>query len=159
MKAKALVLVVLFLAMRAPAPIVASFKGWDWLKATSSDVIVARCVRTPSESYRDGVQAEMAIVCVLKGTNGATPGVVRSFYWPRQGEHYLIFADYHDGSYQALEEYRFVPLGVQFLTNSVVGKPFDDQIQLLFKNRLDQLNRELEQGQEEKKRLEEGLKR
>ena len=76
-----------------------------------------------------------------------------------QGENYLIFGHYDGGIYQAFEEYRVIPLGVDFSTNSITGKPLDEQLQILFKQRIENLNREIENDKAEKQRLVEGLKK
>jgi hypothetical protein len=76
----------------------------------------------------------------------------------RQDENYLIIGHYDSGIYRAHEEYHVIPLGVNFSTNLIAGKPLDEQIQILFKRRLDNLNRQIKEEQEEKQRLEEGLK-
>jgi hypothetical protein len=112
--------------------------------------------------------SDIDVVSVLKGeTNwGSVPipppamgsGNLVSQYWPRQNEYYLVFAIFHDGEYQATEPYRVVPLGIRFSTNLLAGKSLDQQIKFCLQWRLDNLNRDLGQMQEEKKRLESGLK-
>jgi len=82
------------------------------------------------------------------------PAELLSTYWPRQGEHYLIFSHFSDGRYQAAEKYRVVPLGLSCSTNALVDKPVREQIKILLQRRLDNLNREVQEQQEEKQRLE-----
>gem|GEM_PF-4146347 len=84
--------------------------------------------------------------------------MLTSEYWPRQGEDYLCFANYHDGFYQANESYRIVPLGLSFTTNGMSNKTLDEQIQMLLQRRLNDLNQQMKKEQEEKKRLEEAFK-
>ena len=105
------------------------------------------------------IDSDMQIVSVLKGglTNG--PIVLRSRFWPRQSENYLVFGHFSDGIYHAYEDYRVVPLGVGFSTNELAGKSLDQQIKLMLEYRFNDLNSELERGQKEKQRLEEGLKK
>jgi len=136
------------------------FRGWSWTEEKSSDIVIVRCMKTPSrDNYRGGIRSDIGIEFVLKGRTNLGPAHLSSFYWPRQGEYYLIFSVFDEEVYHATEEFRIIPLGVDFSTNSIVGKPLDEQIRILFERRLWQLNRELEQGQEEKKRLEGGLKK
>jgi len=157
------------MAFSAMAFITVPFPGWNLLAQKSSDIIVARCVNTPDpfNVWSDGrrvdfqglIDSDFGIVSVLKGMTNTGAVRVTSEYWPRQGEYYLVVANYHDGYYQANEEYRVIPLGVKFPTNSIVGKPLDEQLQILFKRRLNDLNRQMKAEQEEKQRLEEGLKK
>lgn len=137
------------------------FRSWDEVKRRSPDIVIARCAKTPDQAtIKDAVfESEVEIECVLKGTTNLRPATVDSSYRLRQGEHYLIFSIFSDGVYQTAEEYRIIPLGHYFSTNVLTGKLLDEQIQFLLQYRLNNLNRELQQGQEEKKRLEEGLKK
>ena len=52
--------------------------------------------------------------------------VLLSQFVPSPGD-YLIFA-YFDDEYMAVEPYRVVPLGPDFLTDMLAGKQLDDQI-------------------------------
>lgn len=74
-----------------------------------------------------------------------------------------MFATYQSNgfyqAYNATETYRIVPLGHYFQTNGLTGKSLKEQIQLVLRSRLEELNRELERGAKEKNRLEEGLKK
>jgi hypothetical protein len=65
----------------------------------------------------------------------------------------------HYRAYNATETYRVVPLGRYFLTNGLTGKTLDEQIQFVLRHRLEELKRELKDGAEEEKRLEETLKK
>ena len=144
------------------------FSGLDSLIQSSSDIIIARCVATPDPynmATKDGtkidlkglINSDVEITSILKGATNS--GLVRmtSEYWPRQGEYYLIFSNYRDEFYQALEKYRIVPLGPNCSTNSLIGKSLDEQLQILFKHRVDDLNLEIQSDEAEKQRLEEGL--
>ena len=159
MNAKVLILVSALAAGAVFAMVMLPFQGWPRLRECSADIVVARCMKTalPVTIVDDVVESEIQVVMVLKGTNRVDTSTLLSERWLRQGEHYLVFGNFQNGSYRAIQEYRVVPLGVWFSTNSISGKPLDEQIQILLKKRLWQLNRELEQGREEKKRLEEGL--
>lgn len=161
------------------AYIVSGFPGWRLLTQTSPDILIARCATTPEPYNRkmngisidpDGlIESDIEVMTIMKGiTNWGTAslkapslgrGHLSSQYWPRQDEYYLIFSIFYDGKYQAIENYRVVPLGLLFPTNCLSGKNLDDQIQLLLHRRLDNLNRQMKEEQEEKQRLEEGLKK
>jgi len=171
MKTKAITLITLSGAVTfALAVGYFPFRDWNWIKDKSADIAIVRCVKTPKQfvvetngtisSYKDGmIMSDIEVELVLKGMTNPSSVRLFSLYWPRQGEHYLIFSHFDGGVYSATEEYRIIPLGVDFSTNSVTGKSLDEQIQFLLQYRLNNLNRELERGQEEKKRLEEGLKK
>lgn len=137
------------------------FRGWDDVKTRSEDIIVARCSETPDQpAYKDAVfKVNITVESVLKGTTDLGPATLDSLYRPRQGEHYLVYSTYHDGGYDAVEDYRVIPLGFYFSTNMLAGKSLDEQVHMLLQHRLDDLNRELADGQKEKQRLEEALKR
>jgi hypothetical protein len=144
---------------------------WDRLTEGSPDIVIAQCTRTPDPfnmkitngitiDMRDGlIDSDIEVVSILKGATNLGLARLTSQYWPRQGESYLIFADYHAGVFQAYESYRVVPLGMRFSTNSIAGKPLDEQLQTLFKLRVDNLNQEIQSDEAEKQRLEETLKK
>jgi hypothetical protein len=107
--------------------------------------------------------SDIEVMTILKGNS--KPGTARmvSQYAPRQGERFLMFSTYqsneHYRAYNAAETYRVVPLGRYFITNGLMGKSLDEQIQFVLRHRLEELSRELKDGAEEKKRLEEGIKK
>lgn len=148
---------------------VVPFNGWDALVAKSPQIIVAKCLKAPVETLyrgngvaevtRDGiVPSEIEVIVRLKGITNRGP--VRAYCKVplRRGEDYLIFAHYFN-AYYAAEEYCVVPLGSDFSTDILAGKQLDAQIQILLQFRLNHLNREMENLQQEKMRLEAGLKR
>jgi hypothetical protein len=153
-----------------------SFSDWERLTQKSPDIIIARCSRTP-DPYRDHgfgptgalIDADIEVISIMKSSTNwgreplekAATGVARvsSEFYPRQGEFYLIFSILYDHRYQASEAYRVVPLGLTFNTNSLSGKTLDEQIQMLLKQRLNNLKQQMKDEQEEKQRLEEGIKR
>ena len=169
MKTKIIFFGVMLIAFSAVAYLTMSFPGWDVLTEKSSDIVVVHCinVQDPFNSKKDGhpidfqglVDSDFEIVSVLKGTKNT--GIVRisSEYWPQQGSYYLLFQDYRDGRYQGLEEYRVVPLGAPFYTNSIAGKPLDKQLQILFRHANNYLNSETQKDQETKDRLEQALQK
>lgn len=136
------------------------FSGWDKVKRHSSDIIIARCVKTV-DGPREGhglLFSDLEVLSSLKGRTNLGPARLDSLFWPRQGEHYLIFANYHDAFYQAVETYRIVPLGTYIPPDLLTGKTSDENIRILFRRRLEDLDRQMKEDQEEKQRLEEGLK-
>ena len=141
------------------------FLGWDRLEEWSTDIIIANCGKPTSSKpgvFVSGATASdsaIELIVVLKGTNNMSPSRLLTDHKLWQGENYLIFGHYDGGIYQAFEEYRVIPLGVDFSTNSITGKPLDEQLQILFKQRIENLNREIENDKAEKQRLVEGLKK
>jgi hypothetical protein len=161
MKTKLIILaaIVLTSAVSVMAIITVSFPGWGWLKENSADIIVASCTGDPPQYHpKFEYDSNINVAVVLKGTNNLRSSILRSFYLPQKYGYYLIFSTYHDGSYQALEAYRVIPLGDYFHANLIVGKSLDEQIKILFKLRLGNLERQMKEDQDEKARLEEGIK-
>jgi len=167
MKTKTPATMVLLLAAGCSALAVgiAPFTSWDDISRKSPDIIIARCtLTTPDGPIGNGmIWSDIEVLSVLKGET--KPGVARmvSQYAPRQGERFLMFSTYQSNdlyrAYNATETYRVVPLGRYFVTDELTGKALDEQVKLLLQHRLEEVTRELQQGTEEKKRLEEALKR
>jgi hypothetical protein len=164
MKTKPIILVLLSIsATCALARLITSFPGWDLLKVNSPYIIIAHCGEptppTPGVLIDNGPNSDSSIevISVLKGTNHVSSSQLWTDrrIWP--GENYLVFGYYDSGVYQAFEEYRVIPLGVDFSTNSIAGKPLDEQLQILFQHAADNLNREIQKDEEEKHRIEAGL--
>jgi hypothetical protein len=165
MKTTLIVVAILLVTISIVARVIAPFPGWHRLIEKSPDIIIARCgkptppppgVLTLNATKSD---SDIEVVSVLKGTNNVSASRLLTDHVLWRDENYLIFGYYDSGIYQAFEEYRVIPLGVNFSTNSISGKPLDEQLQILFKRRLDNLNRQMKDEQEEKQRLEEGLKK
>ena len=156
---------VLVAVSTAMAVIILPFTSWDDLTKKSPDIIIARCATTPNPTViGDGIiWSDIEVFAVLKGDT--KPGVARmvSQYLPHQEERFLMFATYQSNqlyrAYNATETYRIVPLSRYFPTNELAGKSLDEQIRLVLRRRLEDVNRELERLAKEKSRLEEGLKR
>lgn len=161
MKIKTTVLIMsLVLASTVFAIKMLPFPGWSEVERLSTDIIIARCLKTtdsPSGGFQGLIGSEINVVMVLKGQTNQGTVRLRSRYWPRPNVQYAIFSEFHDGVYDAIEPYRVIPLGTYFSTNSLTGKKLEDQISTLLQWRLDQLKREIEQNVEEKQRLEEGI--
>jgi hypothetical protein len=164
MKTSATIAALLAVASGFAVPVL-PFTSWDDISRKSPDIIIGRCtVTAPDGPIGDGmVWSDIEVLSVLKGDT--KPGVARmvSQYAPRQRERFLMFSTYQSNglyrAYNATETYRVVPLGRDFVTNELSGKVLDEQIKLVLRHRLEELTRELQQGTEEKKRLEEALKR
>ena len=158
-------IVVLLAAVSAFAIAVVPFTSWDDISKKSPDIIIARCTATtPDGPIVNGmIWSDIEVLSVLKGDT--KPGMARmvSQHAPRQGERFLMFSTYQSNdlyrAYNATETYRVVPLGGNFLTSELSDKALDEQIKLVFRHRLEELTRELQQGADEKKRLEEALKK
>lgn len=170
---KKYILIIVFLVTTGTAFAIFSskFRNWQHLTEYSPDIVIARCVLTPDFIPSgtvpnqivvtvDGViESDIEAIMVLKGDTKPGLSHLASWYSPRQGEYYLIFASRNNKGYQAIENYRVVPLGLNFNTNSLSGKSLNEQLQFLFKLRLDDLNQQMKEEQEEKQRLEEGIKK
>jgi hypothetical protein len=161
-------LISIGIASAAMAVVTQPFSGWDNLTMMSSDIVIARCSRTPNRlnigkggaviELKDGMlQSDIEVVSILKGATNLGPAQLSSRYWPRQSELYLIFSTHAEGFYHAPESYRVIPLGMDFPTNALAHQSLDEQIRTVLSYRLRELNLELQQKHEEKKRLEEGL--
>src|SRR5436190_15897874 len=152
-------LVLLGAVSTAMAVIVLPFTSWEDLTKKSPDIIIARCTTTPNPTVLgDGmVWSEIEVQSVLKGDTKPGSAQMVSQYWPRQGERFLMFAVYQSNqlyrAYNATEAYRVVPLASNFATSELAGKSLDEQIQLVLRRRLVDVNRELEKDAEEKSRL------
>jgi hypothetical protein len=97
---------------------------------------------------------------VLKGNTKIGLAKMTSRHRPSQGEE-LLFANYLTSGtnawYVATEGYRVIPLNHDFNINELNGKTLDEQIQLIFKSRLKDLDNEIARDKEEKARLEQGI--
>jgi len=160
MKTSVTVVGLLAVAGSAFAVLILPFTSWDDLTKKSPDIIIARStVTTPDATPIDNgmVWSDIEVLSVLKGDTKRGAARMVSQYWPRQGDRFLIFATYQSSqfyrAYNATEAYRIVPLGRYFLTNELAGKSLDEQIQLVLRRRLEDVNRELETDAEEKNRL------
>jgi hypothetical protein len=159
MKLRTTMLVLLVAVSTAAAVAIGPFTSWDELTKKSPDIIIARCVTAPDPTViGDGrISSDIEVLAVLKGDT--KPGVAHmvSLYWPHQDARFLMFATYQSNqlyrAYNATETYRIVPLSRYFLTSALTGKSLDEQIQLVLRRRLEDVNRELERDTEEKSRL------
>ena len=161
MKAKVVIAILVLVAITALGRMVSLFSNWGNVENESSSIFVARCGKPtppppPSILYSSPPRSdsEIEIIAILKGTN--SPGMARlqTDHELHQGENYLVFGKLEDGNYKAFEQYKVVPIGSRFSTNWIAGKNLDEQIQVLFKHALFQLDREIKEDQEQKAQLE-----
>lgn len=157
MKNIPLVIVLLASIVTGLALQLGDFISWDALIKGSSDIMivsVSQCSYTPN---RVGI-SDAAVVYTMKGDAKPEPLHLRTTYFPYQGERLLIFAN-HEGNqtgqvYDALEDFRVIPLNRFFQTNALAGKTLNEQIQLIVKTRLEDLSQETARDNAEKARLE-----
>jgi hypothetical protein len=143
------------------------FPGWPPLIQSSPAIVIARCVATPvtdspgnnvvQRDMRGLIESDIEVVSVLKGDTNSTANRLISAYEPFQNEFYLIFVRANIDGYQAFEDYRIVPLGTEFNPETLQGKTLEQQIQMLLQRRLDNLNRQMKEEEQEKDRLEQAL--
>ncbi|HEY5233556.1 MAG TPA: hypothetical protein VIK35_08495 [Verrucomicrobiae bacterium] len=165
MKIKIILLAASLVVVSVMARIIAPFHGWDNLTETSPDIIVVQCGKptppNPNVIIMDGTKSdsEIQIISVLKCTNDLSSARLQTDHDLRQGEDYLVFGYFDGGICKAYEEYRVVPLGVNFSTNSIAGKTLNEQIQILLQSAINNLGNEIQKNEEEKERLEESVER
>jgi hypothetical protein len=168
MKKYLLAMVGILILNTAPARLVGEFRGWDDLFDNSSDILIARCVSTHNPAkdkwmvIQDGIiPSEIEVISTIKGNARSGVFHLLSEYWPHPGDQFLVFANYRKddffSGFQAAESYRIVPLNRFFQTNTLAGMTPKVAIRSILKNRIDDLNEELDKAQSEKKRLEEGI--
>jgi hypothetical protein len=148
---------VLILTISVSGIPVLQFPGWEEVERKSTDIIIVRCEKTiddPANAIRGLINSHIRVIYVLKGQTNITSAQLDSMYWPRCGEQYALFSILQNKTYNAIETYRVIPLGTYFPTNSLAGKTLNQQIQSIFQWRLNKLNQELVQRNDEKERLE-----
>lgn len=103
-------------------------------------------------------ESDIEVLSVLKGATKLGVSRLETMdFLPRQGEYYLIMGQYFRRRFCAIEDFRIVPLGMRFNSNWIIGQTFDQQIATLLRQGLDEANRQLDQAQKEKARLEEAF--
>jgi hypothetical protein len=147
-----------------------SFPGWPVLTQGSPEIVVARCTDTSDhiatkkgdlKADPEGIfESQIEVLFVMKGNGRPGSAKLWTMRGLRPGEEYAIFCGHLDnGIYQAMEDYRQIPLGSRFPTELLASKSLNEQVQTILQYRYRELNRELERALEEKRRLEEGIKR
>jgi hypothetical protein len=151
-------------ALTSAGVVYRKFENWEQLIERASDIFVARCLQTPErfkshpdnvvEEMRDGLfNSDMEVVFPLKGATNAGTSKLLSRYRPSQGAYYLIFASARPSAFQAVEEYRVVPLGLDFASNSVPATNLTLQIRHLLALRMQEIDREMHAAAIERERL------
>jgi hypothetical protein len=161
MKTK-LILATTLIALTASAVLLAPFQGYDFVANHSDNIYIAVCVTNPPTTVHGDEPINtfsIKIVYSIKGTNLSGTTTLQSLRWLNVGDSYLTFGNFKTGAYQAFENYRVIPLGREMFskgefTNSLAGKSQDEQIQILFKRALDNIDRKMKEDQEDKRRLE-----
>lgn len=160
---KIITAITLMAALTAMARLVIPFESWNQVEEQSPSIIVANCgerTRAPQGIITiNSTKSDSAIqiIYVLKGTNSIGSARLLTDHSLQDGEKYLVFARCDGSIYHAYEEYRVIPLGSSFHTNLIAGKSLNEQLHILFKRRLDILNRQMKEDQAEKQRLEEAF--
>lgn len=152
------------MAAGATARVIERFHGWEYLKNMSPYIAVVQCGNPtppkPNVMVVGGTKSDSTIqtVFTLKGTNDVSPTRLLTDRELCSGKHYLVFGYCNGDVYCAYEDYKVVPLEKYFGSTLIAGKPLDEQISILLQIRLANLKREMQKNEEEKRRLEEGLK-
>jgi hypothetical protein len=162
MKSKLLISLIFLICIAAAARMVSVFSSWDSVEWTSKDILVVVCgkpveVNMPPNSIVTGgpkSDSEVQVISVLKGTNGLGSARLKTDHDLHQGEHYLVFGNFDGRVCTSLEEYKVIPIGKLFSTNSIAGKSLEEQLKILFRHAVFELNREIEQDQAQKAELE-----
>jgi 5-hydroxyisourate hydrolase-like protein (transthyretin family) len=166
MKIKITVLIVLLITFTGMAYMMESFAGWDRLESKSHYIIIAHCgAPTPrllhySIENAAAFDSSIEVLSVLKGTNDLVFTRLQTDHELRQGEYYIAFGygdNFDTNVFMAHEDFHVIPLGHQFTTNSIAGKQLNEQLQILFRQSADNLNREIQKDKEEKQRIESGI--
>lgn len=153
---------VLFKSLTAAALVLGPFPEWDRLEEMSSNIAVVACYRPlPAEpnSNDDVVMSDSRawILSPLRGKDAA--GYIRLLtnHTLSRGRNYLVFGYYVNGAFEAFEDYRVVPLSKDFDIKSLSGKTLDQQLQILFEDGVKEMNRQIQEDEAEKQRLQEAL--
>ena len=154
MKNNIAVLLILLATTGAWARIIGSFATWKQLQGYSPDIIVAHCgnpaLMTGTVVNGTAFDSNIRVLLVLKGENGTNSVRLLTDHKLEPGNNYLAFGYYKDGLFEAYEACRVIPLGVNFSTDTIAGKPLEDQLQILFKRGVDVLNQEIQSDMAEK---------
>jgi len=155
-----IVSIALLVAINVTARLIAPFLGWENLVQNSPNIMVIHCGKPFQLPANVGIadatecDSEIEVLFVLKGTNGAGATRLQTDHELYQGENYLVFGHCNGGVYQAFENYKVVPIGNRFSTNSISGKSLNEQIKILSQRALFKLNRDIKRDQEQKQQLE-----
>jgi hypothetical protein len=160
----------LLAAFTASALLLGVFENYDFVEEHSSDIFVASCITNPPTVFGSGTRTDdlnvynVEITASIKGTNHLGLASLKTLHWLNAGDSYLVFAQFRDGEYKAFEDFRVIPLGREFfsvgeITNSIAGKPENEQLQILFRRADDHLRREIERDEKQKQQLQTAIQR
>lgn len=145
MKKCLFLIILLGVSSTVYAVLFSEFKSWDLLVAESPDIVIARCTTTPdfappgvtpkpTWTFGSATCSDVQVITVLKGNTKPGLSQLDSFFKPHQGEMFVVFGTfttYQSNSwYNAIENYRVMPLDENFNLNSLRGKTLDEQIQI-----------------------------
>ena len=158
----ATITILILAATSATALLLGPFPGWSRLENISDEIVIVGCDQPlPSRpNFNDNVvrsDSQVLILSTLKGTNSTSSTRFLTNHELQVGHQYLVFGDYEDGAFCAFEDYRVIPLGTDFPLKSLEGKTLDEQLQILFQRGVDDMNRKIQEDEEEKDRLEQGV--
>jgi|SRR5581483_2866095 len=165
MKTKLTASILVFVVAGAVARLSSPFQGWDRLERDSACIVIVDpqdpVPPTPGIESVNGPRYDFKVIVLstIKGTNNVPVSRLQTNHELRHGQGYLVFASCHDGVFDAYEEYKVVPLGVSYTPDMIAGKPLAEQIQILLKLSAASLDGEIAKKQEEKKRIESGIKK
>jgi hypothetical protein len=184
MKKHIVMLTLVAAVIAVTATPVIPFTNWNDIIEQSPDIIIAKRTEQPlitlptngmgAISVSDaGLPNPIEVVAVLKGDTKPGPAQLWLPYsfrlgeLPHRGDMFLVFARGHSNtptnlSYQAIENYRIVFVAPDFYfgawTNLLAGKPLKAQVRKILEYRLSSLDEEMQRLQNEKKRVEDGVK-
>jgi len=161
MKKHVVVSAVFFLAIGVLARITLQYSDWKQLEENSPDIIVVQCGNpvpiTGTIVNGTAFDSKIRVLMVLRGEKGTNSVRLQTDHKLESGNEYLAFGYYDEGLFRAYEACRVVPLGVNFSTVSIAGKPLDDQLRILFKRGVDVLNQEIQSDMTEKEWVQKGI--
>lgn len=150
MKSKILILFTLLIAISCLARLTASFSNWNRLVTQSPSIMIARCgdpVKLPPGEYYGNLMnppVNIKTVFFLKGTNSSNAEILMTDHSLLSGYLYLVIGYYDSGTYRAFEDYRVIPLGRNFDTKTISGKPLNEQLQILFQHRINDVKQQIQ---------------
>jgi hypothetical protein len=137
MKTKKQLFTIAILALAAVSTVMGmvwqSFPGWPVLTQGSLEILVARCTDTSDhiatkkgdlKADPEGIfESQIEVLFIMKGNGRPGSPKLWTMRGLRPGEEYALFCSHLDnGIYQAIEDYRQIPLGSRFPTELLAFK-------------------------------------
>ncbi len=160
-----LALTMALLAVGATARVIGTFQDWSRLEEMSSDIVIVYGGNPtpPNPSILIGnpprSDSQVDILSVLKGTNNPNSSRLLTDHDLTKGQRYLVFGYYESDGYEAFENYRVIPLDTTFQLDSLKGKNFNEKLQVLLQSGVDCMNRKIQKDEEERDRLQQGIRK